>query len=242
MTLEQMIEDTLRAADDYDPSSDLFSKVQRSINEDQAHRRRVRAWLIAVGASLLAIAAYLLVTVDVADGRITMPFTALEVLVTAVMIALVVVIGPSIRRFGETYERVVFAGSPETGRHVLRLLDIAYYLIFGAFTLMTLVYEPPVDAPQLQDWLSFEAQRLGGLLMMMGVLHVALLISLPVAGIVFNANQWRARVLDGMAATDPVARKIDRAVTIASWIVAGIILFEVVTGVLVAMAAIGAGG
>ena len=42
MTLEQVLSATLHSADDYDPSPDLFAKVQRSIDEDRAHRRRFR--------------------------------------------------------------------------------------------------------------------------------------------------------------------------------------------------------
>lgn len=143
MSLEEMLTGTLHAADDYAPSPDLFAKVQRSIEGDDAHRRRVRSVILWVGAAVAAIRVFLLVTVRVESGRIDMSFASLELLVTAVMIAIVSVMGPAIRRFGQTCEQAVFADNPETGRQVLRLLDIAYYLIFVAYIAMTLMFEPP---------------------------------------------------------------------------------------------------
>ena len=76
MTFEQLVGDALRAADDFDPSPDLFAKVQRSIDEDAAHRRRVRRAVAWATASVVAAVVYLLVTVSVTDGVVTMPFVA----------------------------------------------------------------------------------------------------------------------------------------------------------------------
>ncbi len=247
MTLEQLLSETLRSADDYAPSPDLFAKVQRSIDEDRAHRRRVREvilWLLA-GAAVVSL--YVLATASVEDGRVEMPFASLEILVTAIMIVVVAVMGPSIRRFGETYERAVFAGSPETGSQVLRLLDVAYYLVFGAYIVMTLQFQPPSDLPladsQFTDALFFEAGvRLGGLFLLMGVLHVALLLALPVVGLVHSANLRRARIATGAESTDAVANKIDRAITVSVWIVAALVLFQLLTGVLGIVIGLGAGG
>ncbi|NND02477.1 MAG: hypothetical protein HKN91_06800, partial [Acidimicrobiia bacterium] len=133
MTIEQLIGDALHAADSYEPSPDLFVKVQRSIDEDAVHRRRLRRNLIWAASGVVAVMLYLLGTVDVVEGAVSMSFTSLEVLTTVVMVLIVAVVGPAIRRFGQFYERDAFATDPAVGTQVLKLLDIAYYLIFGAF-------------------------------------------------------------------------------------------------------------
>ena len=105
MRFEQQVEGALHAADLFQPSPDLFAKVQRSIGEDLAHRSRVRRVIGAVAGSLVAVLVYVFVAVDVTSGVWSMSFTALEVLVTIVMVGIVIVLGPAIRRFGETLER-----------------------------------------------------------------------------------------------------------------------------------------
>ncbi len=251
MTLEQLVGDALHAADDYQPSQDLFAKVQRSIDEDAAHRLRLRKVALWIVGGLVAVMAYLVVAIDVTDGtaaqsftdRVTMPFRALEVLVTAVMIALVVVLGPAIRRFGETYEREVFRSSPDTGARVLRLLDISYYLIFSAYILMTLVFDPSLEfGGTLPDWVRGELGRVGGLLLLMGILHVVLVLALPVAGLVFSANQRRSRVAAGMESLDPLAERLDKVITIGAWILAGLVVLQLVGGVLEVLLVLGASG
>ena len=171
MTVEERLTAAFRAADQYQPSPDLFAKVTRSIEEDAAHRRRVRRVAISVVAALGFIAAYLFLAIDRVDGALEMPFWTLEVLVTAVMVGLVLVLGPAIRRFGTAFESDVFSSNPATGRSFLTLLDVAYYLIFGAYTFMTLQYSPPANVPAVEDlvgWLGWQAQRVAGLLMLMG--------------------------------------------------------------------------
>jgi hypothetical protein len=246
MTLEERLADTLRSADAYEPSPDLFAKVQRSILEDRAHRRRVGFVIGWLGVAVVAIGAYLAGTVRVTSGEVTMAFTSLEVLVTVVMVAIVVVLGPAIRRFGETYERAVFSASPETGAQVLRLLDIAYYLVFGAFILVTLMFEPPRALPpwdrQLSDQVTFEVQRIGGLLLMMGLLHVGLTLALPIVGLVHSANLRRARIAAGRIGTDEVADTIDRRISVAVWMVTVAALGVALLVVVLVLLIIGSGG
>lgn len=242
MTFEQLVGDALHAADDYEPSPDLFAKVRRSIDEDAAHRRRVRRVITWLGAAVAAVLVYLALTVDVADGSVAMSFRALETLITAVMIAIVAVLGPAIRRFGETYEQAVFSAGPATGARVLRLLDIAYYLVFGAYILMTLVFDPMLEfGGTLADWVRAELVRLGGLLLMMGILHVALLVALPIAGLVFSANQRQMRLADGAVSTDPVAERIDKVITIGAWVIAGLVVLQML-GIVINVVLLGSGG
>lgn len=241
MTIEQLIGDALQAADAYEPSPDLFAKVQRSIDEDAGHRRRLRRTLLAVGSAIGIIALYLVLTVDVTAGtaaqaftdRVTMPFAALEILVTAVMVGLVVVLGPTIRRFGEAYEGEVFRSDADTGEAVLRLLDIAYYLIFGAYVVMSLVFDPALDfGGTLPDWVRGELVRVGGLLLLMGVLHVALLVALPVVGLVHSANERRRRISNGAVPRDAIAERVDRYITVAAWVVGLLVVGQLVLAVI----------
>ena len=108
MTIEEQLTAAFRTADQYQPSPDLFAKVTRSIHEDAAHHRRVRRVAISAAVAVGFIALYLLLAVDRIDGAFVMPFWTLEVLVTGVMIALVLVLGPAIRRFGDAFEGDVF--------------------------------------------------------------------------------------------------------------------------------------
>jgi hypothetical protein len=113
-----------------------------------------------------------------------MDWWVLEVAVAAVLVAIVVVLGPLIKRFGRTYAGDVFRANPRTGKSYLVLMDVAYYLIFGAYVLFTLQFAPDsgwgetVTAAQLQAGTT----RIGGMLLLMGVLHGANVLSLPVVG------------------------------------------------------------
>lgn len=227
MTVEERLTATFRAADQYQPSPDLFAKVTRSIEEDAAHRRRVRRTTITVLAALGFVAGYLFVAIDRINGAFEMPFWTLEVLVTGLMVGLVLVLGPTIRRFGTAFESDIFRSNPATGRSFLTLMDVAYYMIFGAYTFMTLQYAPPVDVPGAEDlvgWLGWESQRVAGLLMLMGLLHAVTLVVLPVVGLVFSANMRRARrarLGDAAPPANPRNDQLDRWITIVVWILVG---------------------
>lgn len=243
MTFEQRLGDALHAADAYEPSPDLFAKVQRSIEEDALHRRRVRRGLGWTGLSGILVAAYLVLTVRISDGAVSMSFRALELLTTLLMIGMVVVLGPAIRRFGETYERDVFRSAPEVGSNVLRLLDISYYLIFGSFIVMTLVFDPQLQFdPNLAGWIRGELDRIAGLLLLMGLLHLALVIALPVVGLVHSANERRRRMAAGEESSDVGADRIERAITIAAWVIAAVVVIQLIFLVLGGVLALGAPG
>ncbi|MFC5379394.1 hypothetical protein [Aquipuribacter nitratireducens] len=70
------------------------------------------------------------------------------------------------------------------------LADVVYYLIFAAYILLTLrlerpAFEPDVTAAQVQ----MSAVRVGGILLVMGVLHGLNLLLIPVLGRVFSLNR-----------------------------------------------------
>jgi hypothetical protein len=71
------------------------------------------------------------------------------------------------------------------------LTDIVYYLIFAAYILFTIRTEPPsqltsdVTATQVKD----VAARLGGILLIIGVLHGLNIVIMPVLGRLFSLNR-----------------------------------------------------
>ena len=156
-----------------------------------------------------------------------MPYVAFELLVVGIMVAMVVLVGPFIRKFGEMFEQTVFGAVPETGADVLRLLDVSYYLIFGAFTMMTISFDSPFDSgDHLLGWIQWATVRIGGLLLLIGVLHVALIVFLPIMGLVHAANRRRIRISHGGVSIDPGLDKVDSAITAISWVVVVLLLLQ----------------
>lgn len=120
-----------------------------------------------------------------------MPWWVLEAGTTVLLVALALWLGPFIKRFGRAYAADVFHDNPLTGKSYLVLADIVYYLIFTAYVLFTVRFERAdgwthvAGAAQLQA----EAARLGGILLVMGVLHGLNLVLMPVLGRVFSLNR-----------------------------------------------------
>jgi hypothetical protein len=113
-----------------------------------------------------------------------MQWWVLEIVVNVVLVITVLTLGPLIKRFGKTYAGDVFRANPRTGKSYLVLMDIAYYLIFSAYVLFTISFAresgwtETVSADQLQR----ETTRVGGMLLLMGVLHGMNVLSLPIVG------------------------------------------------------------
>ena len=120
-----------------------------------------------------------------------MDWWILELIWFATMVGLAVWLGPFIRRFGKAYAADVFRANPRTGKSFIVLMDVAYYLIFSAYILFTLQFEPAsdweetVNAAQMQD----TAIRLGGILLIVGLLHGLNVLTLPVMGRIFTLNR-----------------------------------------------------
>ena len=97
-----------------------------------------------------------------------MDWWILEIVFVLVMVAVVAVLGPLIKRFGKAYAADVFRANPRTGKSYLVLMDFAYYMIFGAYVLFVIKWEPDtgwaqeVNADQLQA----SAVRLGGMVLL----------------------------------------------------------------------------
>lgn len=113
-----------------------------------------------------------------------MNWWVLELITIGVLILMLAVLGPLIKRFGRSYAADVFRANPRTGKSYIVLMDIAYYLIFSAYILFTIAFERQLGwgAEVGADQLRSETVRVGGMLLIMGVLHGANVLSLPLVG------------------------------------------------------------
>lgn len=174
------------------PHPDLFTRVRRSVEDDRRRRAQRRR---AAGVAGCVVGALVSIVVGVADvtaqGAVLMDWWILELLTTAVLIGIAAWLGPFIRRFGRSYAADVFRANPRTGKSFIVLADIAYYLIFTAYVLFTVRFQPDrdwgtmVSAGQLQ----YETARIGGILLIIGILHSANLLILPAIGRLFTLNR-----------------------------------------------------
>jgi hypothetical protein len=120
-----------------------------------------------------------------------MDWWILELITVAAMLVVIGVLGPLIKRYGKAYAADVFQANPRTGKSYLVLMDFAYYMIFGAYILFVIQWEPDtgwaetVNADQVQA----SVARLGGMILLMGLLHGLNVLSLPIIGRVFTLNK-----------------------------------------------------
>jgi hypothetical protein len=214
VSLEQRLVEALHHADDFRPSPDLFSRLSRSLEEDRAFRRR----RLAVFAAALGLAAVVGTGVAVSAypgpaGRSFIDGWKLVIAYLVLAAAVLVALGPHIRRFGRAFIDDVFHLSPATGDRFLAVLDVAYYLAFSGLILVDAdvwVLDRPVP---LLGGLEEMAGRLGMLLAAMGVLHAVNIALLPSLGVVFNSivRLDRRRRAGPLAPPEsPTARRIDR--------------------------------
>ncbi|MFM2076877.1 MAG: hypothetical protein RJA49_767 [Actinomycetota bacterium] len=169
---------------------DLFARVQRSLAEAE-RRRAFRVRLAgAVVAFLAANALLALALSDFDNGRLTMEWWVIELITNIVLIALAIALGPFIKRFGRAYAADVFRANPRTGKSYLVLTDVAYYLIFTSFVLFTVTFVPPFEwRVSTGAQLEHEVARVGGILLMIGVLHALNVVALPVIGRLLATNR-----------------------------------------------------
>ena len=85
----------------------------------------------------------------------------------------------------------MFRSNPSTGKSFLVLMDFAYYLIFGAYILFTLVFDRFDDWPQTVGaaQIQFEVAKVGGIFLILGVLHSGNLLMLPIIGRLLTLNR-----------------------------------------------------
>ena len=124
-----------------------------------------------------------------------MPWWILEVAVTLVLVAIAVWLGPFIKRFGRAYAADVFHDNPLTGKSYIVLTDIVYYLIFAAYILFGVRFAPQADWNNdvsglvTAEQLAVSAARVGGILLVIGILHGVNIVLMPVLGRLFSLNR-----------------------------------------------------
>jgi len=202
MNVEQRLVDALHSGDQVEASPDLWTRVVHSIEEDQAHRRRVTRSTAAVIGTLAALAVVgVLGLTDGPLGRFVQ-LPVMELIETVALVALVAVLGPAIRRFGRGYAADLWPMTPATATALLRLLDVAYVLVYGGFILMTVDFDfesssgtafdcilSAVECHTVQAQIGDACIRLGGLVLMMGVLHAATIVVLPIVALISNSTR-----------------------------------------------------
>lgn len=111
-----------------------------------------------------------------------MSWWVIELITNIVLILIVVVLGPLIKRFGRAYAGDVFRANPRTGKSYLVLMDVAYYLVFFAYIMFTVKFRQEAQWSQTGAQLESEVVRVGGMLLLMGILHGLNVLSLPLIG------------------------------------------------------------
>jgi hypothetical protein len=177
------------------PSPDLFERVLDSIDAD---RRRRRTGLVVAASAAVVVAVLTIAVLTLTprpNGALEMPWWILELGTTLVLVAMAVWLGPFIKRFGRAYAADVFHDNPLTGKSYIVLTDIVYYLIFTAYICFTVNFAPTLVWDNLYSGLVTPQQlqgevfRLGGILLIIGVLHGINIVLMPVLGRLFSLNR-----------------------------------------------------
>ena len=192
MSIDERVHDALEAGSvAVSESDDLFTRVRLSIADDRLlrqQRRRRAGILLYIAAAIASIAA---ATTERREGDLIMDWWILELAWFVGMVGLALWLGPFIRRFGKAYAADVFRANPRTGKSFIVLMDVAYYLIFFAYIMFAVQFEPAgswentVNASQLQA----STARLGGILLIVGLLHGLNVLTLPIMGRIFTLNR-----------------------------------------------------
>ena len=100
-----------------------------------------------------------------------------------------VVLGPAIRRFRRGYAHDLWRRTPDTPTALLRLLDVAYLLVFGGYILVTANFGFGRSTIELAQQVTDLCWRVGGLVLTMGLLHAATIMTLPVVALISNTTR-----------------------------------------------------
>jgi len=190
--LERRLHEALLAgAATVEPAPDLFARVRFSVEEDRRRRHLIRRAVLTMALVLAAATSLILGLSEIEDGRLNMEWWVLELLTTGLLIGLALWLGPFIKRFGRSYAADVFKANPRTGKSYIILTDIVYYLIFVAYILFTVRFERDDGWTQAvgADQLEYEVARVGGILLIIGVLHGLNLLIMPILGRLFSLNR-----------------------------------------------------
>ena len=234
MSLESRLTEALHQTDDYQPSVDLFARLSRSIEEDQAHRRRIRSGSAAVVLGFGILASFLIALADHdPDGLLVLPKWSMQVVVFALLTSCLLVFGPAIRRLGQPYLADVFHMSPATAERFSRLLDIAYYLFFGGGILSSLDLTELGSLVPASESLKFGVEQVALFLTILGLAHVGNLLLLPIVGLLFASVTRNARRRIAGSEAPPVSKRAHKTDRLAMAIVFTAVLLGIGAGLLV---------
>ncbi|HUO45743.1 MAG TPA: hypothetical protein VM470_02800 [Acidimicrobiia bacterium] len=146
---------------------------------------------VALVAVLVAALVSLIIGVSYRDGRLVMAWWVLELITVGILVVVAFWLGPFIKRFGRSYAADVFRSSPRTGKSFIVLVDIVYYLIFTAYILFNLKFEPDVRWADTVNPRQLQAMvfRIAGILLIIGILHGINLLLMPILGRLFSLNR-----------------------------------------------------
>ena len=194
--LEDRIAHALRS-EPTTPSPDLYDRVVESIEADRERRRHgLTALAGALVAAAVTTVAVLTLTPRRPNGALAMPWWILEVATTLVLVAIALWLGPFIKRFGRAYAADVFHDNPLTGKSYIVLTDIVYYLIFAAYIMFSVHFAPQAEleqrglGPRHRRAADLRGRaRIGGILLVIGILHGLNIVLMPVLGRLFSLNR-----------------------------------------------------
>lgn len=237
MTLDDLIRASIEESGSYQASPDLFARVTRSIEADVVHRRRVRGWIAGVAGFLALLTTALVAVIHIEDGVAVVAPNAFEAIETAVLIVIVMALGPLLRRFGRILVDSVFRAHRPTGGHFLRLLDVAFYLVFGGYIFVTAQFDAGGGVVPIVSLLEIPGLfRVAGMLLLMGLLHAVTIVAVPVIGLIFT-SAWHHGDPDVDDRLDPSLARIERSVGIVMWlavavgaVIAVLVAFDLVVG------------
>lgn len=214
--IERLLSDALRDAGDHvEPSADLFIRIRTGIDADrrrrQARRRRIAAIATATAATLATLTALVY-----RNGEPRMNWWILELAAFVFLAAIALILGPFIKRFGRSYAADVFRSNPSTGKSFIVLTDFAYYLIFSAYILFTTTIDRPREwtANVGADQVEHTIVRVGGILLIIGLLHGVNLLVLPIIGRLLTLNRRLDQQMRDVAGRDLSNRDFDQTDTV----------------------------
>lgn len=222
MNVEQRLVNALRSVDRVEPSADLWSRVLHSIEEDRAHRRRVIESFASITLTVAALTVLgVLNVVDLPSGR-QVRLGVMELIETIALVLLVAVLGPAIRRFGRGYAQDLWRSTPDTPTALVRLLDVAYLLVFVGYIMLTANFDLERSTIGVAEQLEDLGVRIGGLVLTMGLLHAATIMTLPVVALIANSTR-RGRPLPRWLSV-VVYLGSGLAGLLALWMIAGVVI------------------
>ncbi|HSP28462.1 MAG TPA: hypothetical protein VLN74_07930 [Ilumatobacteraceae bacterium] len=140
--------------------------------------------LTATGLAVFGV----LNVVELPSGR-QVRIGVMELIETIALVLLVAVLGPAIRRFGRGYAHDLWRSTPETATALVRLLDVAYLLVFAGYILLTAHFDFGPSTIGVAQQLEDLGWRIGGLVLTMGLLHAATIMTLPVVALIANSTR-----------------------------------------------------